>query len=414
MKSLKGISNQELINQLKKLVKQEQDLTLNILPHLIEFERRELYRDLGYRSLYEYCTRELKYSESAAMRRIHAARAINKCPSAIDYLRSNRVNLSTLSIAWKYVTPELLNRISNKSKKEVDTIVAEFNPELYIKDRSKPVVVERLVSHPGAADQQDTNTSCKEIYRRSGGKLFARVEKSTPIVEPEIVRQKVKMHEVRCFIDDDVMHQLERCKELLSGKYPMGLNYSELLKELAAEWLERHDPVIKSERRDARKQRSTKTPRPKDKQTRHIPVAIRDAIFKRDGGRCAFVGSNGKRCNSKWDLEIHHDSTPFGRGGVHSVKNLKLLCSAHNKLEAEKEYGKAIIKEHYIKEAKGAYLISDRGRSSSACVFLVPAYYRRSWFSIYSLISRPAGLLGSAAIMRSAMGSALLKNPRFI
>jgi hypothetical protein len=64
--SLKNISNVELINRLKDLVKQEQHLTLNILPHLIEVERRKLYLGLGFRSLYDYCTRELKYSESGS------------------------------------------------------------------------------------------------------------------------------------------------------------------------------------------------------------------------------------------------------------------------------------------------------------------------------------------------------------
>ena len=360
MKSLKGMSDRELINQLKKLVKQEQTLTLKILPHIIEFERRGLYRDLGYRSLYEYCTRELKYSESAAMRRIHAARAIQKCPSAIEYLASNRVTLSTLSIIHKYATPALLDRISHKSKREVDAIVAEFNPELIIKDKTKPVVVERLVAPSSVAEQRKDTLNCKEIYRRSGGKLFASVEKSTGVVDDQIICQKVKMHEVRCFIDDDVMRRIERCRELLSNKYPRGLNYSELLDELTAEWLKRHDPAGRAGRREARKQHSKTSPKPIPDQSRHIPAAIREAVYARDGGRCSFVGSNGKRCNSTWDLEVHHSGTPFGRGGGHSIGNLRLLCSVHNKLEAEKEYGKACIQKHYIKESPGSYFTSTR------------------------------------------------------
>ena len=101
-------------------------------------------------------------------------------------------------------------------------------------------------------------------------------------------------------------------------------------------------------------------PKSSEDRTRHIPAAIRDAVFERDGGRCAFVGANGKRCNSKWDLEIHHEGTPFGRGGGHDISNLKLLCSVHNRLEAEKAYGEACIKKHYIKEAAGVYLLADR------------------------------------------------------
>jgi hypothetical protein len=52
------------------------------------------------------------------------------------------------------------------------------------------------------------------------------------------------------------------------------------------------------------------------------------------------VGSNGKRCGTTWDLEIHHDDMPFALGGDHSINDLKLLCAAHNKLAAEEVFGR--------------------------------------------------------------------------
>ena len=356
MRGIKSLSDKELLINLKKLVSQEQDLLIKILPHLIEFKRRKLYRDLGYRSLYEYCTQERKYSESAAMRRIHAARAIDDCPPALEYLKDHRVTLSTLSLVWKHVSPDLLDKISNKSKREVDAIFAELKPELYIKDQSKPVVVERLVLHTPTTNHKDSE--CKEIYRRSGGKLFASVENSTPQANTKLVRQKVKMHEVRCLIDDDVMRQVERCKQLLSNKYPKGLTYSELLKELTASWLEQNDPLSREKRREARKQRATRKQRAvkrDEEQGRHIPLAIKDAVFKRDGGRCTFVGSNGRRCESKFLLQFDHYPIPYARGGPSTVNNLRLLCAEHNRHTAEQVYGKTTIKKHYIKEAPGRY-----------------------------------------------------------
>jgi len=359
MGSLKSVSDVALINRLKILVEQEKHLTLKILPHIVELKRRSLYRDLGFRSLYDYCTRELKYSESGAMRRICAARAIEKCPTTIEYLEKGLVNLSTLSLAWKYVTPEVLDRISGKSKREVEAIVAEFNPGLYTKDSIKPVVVERLVIQPESAERRQADKECKEIYRRGGGKLFASVGDSTPQQKEEVVRYKVKMHDVRCLVDDEVMRQLERCKILLSGKFPDGLDYNGLLRELARNWLECHDPLKREERRAVRKRSSKSIPMltPKSEHARHIPAATRDVVFKRDEGRCTFVGNGGKRCNSSWDLEVHHDRTPFGRGGRHSIKNLRLLCRAHNQLEAEKEYGEQAINKHYIKEPPVVYLL---------------------------------------------------------
>ena len=357
MGSLQKVSNVELISQLKFLVKQERHLTIKILPHLMEVERRKLYRDMGFRSLYDYCTRELKYSESGAMRRIYAARAIEKCPAAMDYLAKGLVNLSTLSLSWKYLTPGLLDRIACKSKREVEAIVAEFDPKPHAKDRVHPVVVERLVVRSHHPDVRPSGEKCKNIYRRSGGKLFTSAGDPAPQQKEEAVREKVKMHDLRCFVDDDVMRQLEWCKELLSGKFPRGLDYSGLLRELAGYWLERHDPLKREERRSMKKRdsQSVSNLKPNKEHSRHIPAATRDAVFKRDGGRCTFVGSGGTRCNSMWDLELHHDGTAFGRGGGHGAKNLRLLCREHNQLEAEKEFGEQAIKKHYIKEAPVGY-----------------------------------------------------------
>jgi hypothetical protein len=75
MNSLKSISNQELVNRLKKLVSQEQNLTLQILPHLVEVERRGLYLEKHFCSLYEYCRKEFDHSDASAWRREQCERS---------------------------------------------------------------------------------------------------------------------------------------------------------------------------------------------------------------------------------------------------------------------------------------------------------------------------------------------------
>ena len=54
MKSLRSLSDNSLLNQLNKLVKQENDLTCEILLHLIEVENRKIYRSLGFSSMFVY------------------------------------------------------------------------------------------------------------------------------------------------------------------------------------------------------------------------------------------------------------------------------------------------------------------------------------------------------------------------
>ena len=83
--------------------------------------------------------------------------------------------------------------------------------------------------------------------------------------------------------------------------------------------------------------------------TRHIPQAIRDEVFVRDGGRCTFVGIDGRRCEETWNLEIDH-IIPYAKGGDNSPENLRLLCAKHNRLEAEKEYGTDHMKKFYKRE----------------------------------------------------------------
>ena len=44
----------------------------------------------------------------------------------------------------------------------------------------------------------------------------------------------------------------------------------------------------------------------RSRRSRHIPAKVKRAVWLRDGGRCAFVASAGRRCNERAFLEFHH------------------------------------------------------------------------------------------------------------
>jgi hypothetical protein len=67
--------------------------------------------------------------------------------------------------------------------------------------------------------------------------------------------------------------------------------------------------------------------------SRAIPAAVRRAVWARDGGRCAFVGTHG-RCSETAFLEYHHRQ-PFAVGGQATVEDIELRCRAHNVYEAQ-------------------------------------------------------------------------------
>jgi hypothetical protein len=71
--------------------------------------------------------------------------------------------------------------------------------------------------------------------------------------------------------------------------------------------------------------------------TRSIPAAVKRIVWTRDGGRCTFVGAQG-RCAERGFLEVHH-VVPFAAGGEASADNLVLRCRAHNQFESEQFFG---------------------------------------------------------------------------
>ena len=73
---------------------------------------------------------------------------------------------------------------------------------------------------------------------------------------------------------------------------------------------------------------------------------MKRAVWARDHGRCAFVGSQG-RCTERGFLEYHH-LVPFADGGLATVDNLELRCRAHNAYEAERWFG--MPAQDFVKE----------------------------------------------------------------
>jgi hypothetical protein len=78
---------------------------------------------------------------------------------------------------------------------------------------------------------------------------------------------------------------------------------------------------------------------------RHIPAEVKRAVLQRDGARCAFIDAQGRRCSETGGLQFHHVD-PYGRGGPHTAENVRLVCAAHNRYLAEREYGAAVIAQH--------------------------------------------------------------------
>ena len=61
---------------------------------------------------------------------------------------------------------------------------------------------------------------------------------------------------------------------------------------------------------------------------RHIPPDVRRAVWLRDGGQCAFIGTGGMRCSCTRGIEFEV-LTPVEPGGKWTVEDVRLLCRVH-------------------------------------------------------------------------------------
>jgi 5-methylcytosine-specific restriction enzyme A len=162
--------------------------------------------------------------------------------------------------------------------------------------------------------------------------LFAAPPAESEVTEAAAVSEK--RYELRFSVDEETMRQIARVQELASGKEERPLSLEEVLKLGLSSFLNRKDPEERAKRREARRvQRRAKTPKEAKSApslSRHIPLAVRDEVYKRDNGTCTYCSPDGTQCRSRVAVELDH-VMPFSMGGAHSAENLRLLCARHNR-----------------------------------------------------------------------------------
>src|SRR4051812_47189944 len=81
---LRSLADDELLAGLSPIVGRRNQITAEFLACLAELDQRQLFLDLGYPSLFDYCVKALGLCESTAGRHIAAARVCRSYPQALD------------------------------------------------------------------------------------------------------------------------------------------------------------------------------------------------------------------------------------------------------------------------------------------------------------------------------------------
>jgi hypothetical protein len=331
--SLAGLKDDELIAEVQRLVTNERKATAALLRSLTELDARRLYLREGCSSLFTYCTQVLHLAEGSAYNRIEAARAARRFPALLDALEEGALTLTSIRILAPHLTAdncsELIAAARHKSKREVEVLVAALQPKPAV-----PTVIRKLpVATPVTVTEPAVTIG---IASRSPTPLVASAEIEEPVVavvpapKPAVMPLAPDRYKVQLTISREARDKLRRVQDLLRHVIPTGDAadiFDRALTLLLAD-LERRRCAEASRPRLAGEPRSS---------SRHIPAAVRREVWRRDEGRCAFMGSTG-RCRETGFLEFHHVE-PYAAGGLATAGNIQLRCRAHNLYEVSRCFG---------------------------------------------------------------------------
>ena len=147
---LVALGNDALVAALARLVRRENELLSDMLAHLAELDERRLYLELGFSSMFAYCTEALGLCKSSAYRRIAAARVCRQYPEVFVRVAAGVLQTSVLAALARYLTSEnaagLFEACSGKSCEQVEELLACRFPKPDVADS-----VRRLPARPSAA-----------------------------------------------------------------------------------------------------------------------------------------------------------------------------------------------------------------------------------------------------------------------
>ena len=338
------LSNDELLAEVSRLATRERRATAALIRSLMELDTRRLYLAEGCSSLFGFCTKVLRLSEHAAYGRIEAARAARRFPAILDLLEDGSITLTTVTIVAAHLTPEncalVLASARHRSKREVEQLVAQLRPrsDVAASVRKLPTTAVSVTTSAAIPDAAIITTTRPAVDKRptveappAAAVVIVTQASHRPVIAPLAPERYRVQFTVSRETHDKPRHAQDLLRHTIRTGDPAEIFDRALT--LLVEKLERTKYAA--------------TPRPRSSAgssagSRHIPAPVRREVWKRDGGRCAYIGSRG-RCAEHGFLEFHH-VRPFAAGGSADASNIQLRCRAHNVFEAQQFLG-GFVKE---------------------------------------------------------------------
>lgn len=314
--NVKQLSDKVLLDQTNYLAEHERGVSILVLRHIREVEIRRLFVELGYSSMYAYCIKHLKYSESKTMSRLASARLMTELPEIEAQIESGTLNITNLSKVQSYVRAE--KAIQHElSKNEKLSLIAECQ------DKSTREVAKELIqkSHQPALLAEKFQMTSVVL---NDGSLNLDYTKFDALLDAE---------------NNDLLQEF---KNLYAHDLPDNSNITVLnfLLKKAVQHKKKKLGLIAQKKEAPANPNATPPRSPKVSAKRKpLPASVKRFVWQRAGACCEHVDKNLKmRCSSKFALEPDH-IVPHALGGTDEVGNLQLLCRVHNSRRAVKTFG---------------------------------------------------------------------------
>ncbi|MGA8892044.1 MAG: HNH endonuclease [Anaeromyxobacteraceae bacterium] len=299
------------------------------LQALAEFDRRRLFRDLGYASLFDYLHRGLKLSRGAAHYRRTGASLVQTFPEVLAPIEDGRLCFSTVAVVASVLTEEnraeVLPRFFGLSKQEALELAAEVRPRALVPARTVVTRLERAeLPSPRFApggQREITEEIGRIVHPGELGSVGAPVTTAamvTVVPTTAVVPMTATVSRLHITVSREFLALLEKARAGESHRNP-GATDEEVLK-LALEVL-----IEKQSRRKA-----------------SVPAKVKREVVARDEGKCQWKLPNGGVCGATARLEIDH-VVPRGKGGPSTVDNCRVLCRGHNLEAARRADGDEVM-----------------------------------------------------------------------
>jgi polyhydroxyalkanoate synthesis regulator phasin len=180
-----------------------------------------------------------------------------------------------------------------------------------------------------------TATNHREWIEKAKTLTQDELERQVSIVNPKAyVREKIKpvaetLSELKVGVNKETEKDLSQLKEILSQKLRRPASLSDVIAWMAKECRKRFDPT-------QQKTISSGNKKPLRPGRHAVRITTKREVFQRENMQCTYVSSDGRRCQQKRWLHLHHE-LPVARGGLNTADNLRLLCQAHHQMKHVEE-----------------------------------------------------------------------------